>query len=123
MEIKSFKEDIDFKGRSVTTTVLLETAFSKEIRIAMKKDHLIKEHKSPFPIIVHLLSGEIDFGVDGETVRLRAGNIITLPGGVPHDLTARQDSTLRLTLAKQDRAARVEAVVKDTQTEERHATN
>jgi len=115
MDIQSFSKDIDFGSRTVSTSVILETSFSREIRIAMKKDHVIKEHKTPFPIIVHLLSGEIDFGVEGNSVRLGAGDAITLAGGVPHDLTALQDSTLRLTLSKQDRVERVEKVVSDTQ--------
>lgn len=114
MDIQSFSKDVDFKGRTVSTSVILETSFSKEIRISMKKDHLIKEHKTPFPIVVHLLSGEIDFGIEGEAVRLRAGDAITLPGSVPHDLKAVQDSTVRLTLSKHDKLERVEEVVKNT---------
>jgi len=115
MDIQSFSKNIDFKGRTVSTSVILETSFSREVRISMKEGHLIKEHKTPFPIIVHLLSGEIDFGVEGKSIHLSAGDAITLAGGVPHDLTARQDSTLRLTLSKQDRVERVEDVVKNTQ--------
>jgi quercetin dioxygenase-like cupin family protein len=114
MDIQSFSKDVDFKGRTVNTSVVLETSFSKEICISMKKDHLIKEHKTPFPIVVHLLMGEIDFGIEGEAVRLRAGDIITLTGGVPHDLRALQDSTVRLTLSKHDKVERVEEVVKNT---------
>lgn len=78
----------------------------------MKAGHLIKEHKTPFPIIVHVYKGEIDFGVDGTTVVLKEGDAITLAGAVPHDLKARQDSMVRLTLSKADRVERVEQVVK-----------
>lgn len=77
----------------------------------MQEGHMIKEHKTPFPIIVHVYKGEIDFGVNGTTVLLKEGDAISLPGTVPHDLKARQDSMIRLTLAKADQAERVEKVV------------
>lgn len=75
---------------------------------------MIKEHKTPFPIIVHVYQGGIDFGVEGDTVILHEGDAIALPGAVPHDLRARVDSMIRLTLSKADRVERVEAVVSPT---------
>lgn len=114
MDIKSFNEAPDFKGRTVHTSVILETSFSKEVRICLKAGHAIKEHQTPFPIIVHVYSGEIDFGVDGTTVVLHQGDAITLPGAVPHDLKARRDSMIRLTLAKADQAERVEKLADTT---------
>lgn len=111
MNIRSFNETPDFKGRTVLTSVILETSFSKEIRICMQEGHVIKEHKTPFPIIVHVYKGEIDFGIDGTTVVLAEGDAVTLKGGVPHDLKARRDCMIRLTLSKADQEERVEKVV------------
>ncbi len=74
----------------------------------------MKEHKTAFPIIVHVLSGQIDFGVENETHLLDAGGIIALEGNIPHDLVAREDSVVRLTLSKLDKIERVEELVNDT---------
>ena len=41
---------------------------------------------------------------------LKKGSIITLEGNIPHNLTARKDSIVRLTLSKLDTALRVEKV-------------
>ncbi|NJC26982.1 cupin domain-containing protein [Neolewinella antarctica] len=123
MKIKSFNEQPDFKGRTILTSVMLETGFSKEVRICMKKGHVIKEHKSPLPIIVHVYQGEVNFGVDGTIVVLKEGDAITLAGGVPHDLEARKDCMLRLTLAKADRVERVEKVIASTVKEPTNARN
>ena len=95
----------------MTIKVLLETSFSKEIRILFKKGQMMKEHKAPFPIIVHILEGEIAFGVEGNVHDLKKGAMLTLEGNVPHDLTAKADSIVRLTLSKQDTADRVKDVV------------
>jgi quercetin dioxygenase-like cupin family protein len=51
--------------------VILETSFSKEIRILLKNGQTMKEHKAPFPIRVHILEGTIDFGIKGEIKSLK----------------------------------------------------
>ena len=107
MKIDSFNEQIDFNDSRIVTKVILESTFSKEIRILFKKGQLMKEHKAPYPITVHILEGSIDFGVQGETHTMHKGAIIALEGNIPHDLTAKEDSIVRLTLSKLDTVARV----------------
>lgn len=111
MKITSFNENLNFNDEKIVTQVVLESSFSKEIRILLKKGQVMKEHKAPFPIIVHLLEGELKFGVDGTIHPLKKGDIVTLLANVPHDLDAQTDSIVRLTLSKMDKAERVEDVV------------
>lgn len=110
MKIHSFSDSIEHEGDRIKTQVIIETSFSKEIRILFKKDQIMKEHKAPFPIIVHILDGTINFGVEGETHLLKQGDIITLEANVPHDLHAEEKSTVRLTLSKGDTVDRVNQV-------------
>jgi quercetin dioxygenase-like cupin family protein len=110
--MNSFNKNLDYKEEKVSASVILETAFSKEIRILMKAGQVMKEHQAPFPIIVHLLEGSIDFGVQGEVSSLEAGDILSLDASVPHDLKAHADSVIRLTLSKLDSSERVQEVVK-----------
>ena len=114
MQKISFTENLDFNDSKIVTKVLMETPFSKEIRILMKNGQLMKEHKAPLPIIVHIVQGEIDFGVEGAHHTLKQGDIITLAANIPHDLLAKSDSIVRLTLSKKDAAERVEKVVADS---------
>jgi quercetin dioxygenase-like cupin family protein len=110
MKTASFNDALQFNRDRITTSVILETSFSKEIRILLAKDQKMKEHKTPFPIGVHVLEGAIDFGVEGEISSLEKGAIIALKGNIPHNLTALKDSVIRLTLSKLDTAKRVENV-------------
>lgn len=110
MNIKSFNEHLDFNDNRIVTQVILETSFSKEIRILLKNGQTMKEHKAPLPIIVHVLEGKIDFGVEGEIISLKKGDVITLESSISHDLTAKEDSVVRLTLSKLDDANRVKKV-------------
>ncbi|PWH81592.1 cupin domain-containing protein [Brumimicrobium oceani] len=114
MESNSFLNDLSFTEDKVRISVILESSFSKEIRIAFKKGQVMKEHKTPFPIVVHLLEGAIEFGVEGDKHQLKKGDILTLEGNVPHDLLAKEESVVRLTLSKLDTADRVKEVAENS---------
>lgn len=108
MKTASFNQQINYQQERIVTKLILETSFSKEIRILLKSGQVMREHKAPFPIVVHLLEGEIDFAVQDEIKSLQKGDILTLEGNILHELTALQDSIVRLTIAKQDNISRVE---------------
>ena len=111
MKTAAFLDAVIFDDNKVSIKVLLETEFTKEIRIVMKAGQEMKEHKAPLPIVVHMVQGEIDFGVNGERLSLSEGDIIALEPSVPHDLMAKDDSIVRLTLSKGDHVDRVRKVV------------
>ncbi|MFS4493408.1 cupin [Maribacter sp. 2308TA10-17] len=102
--------NLEYREDKPAVTILLETSFTKEIRITLKKDQIMKEHQAPFPIVVHIIEGKIDFGVDNRILKLEKGGLIALESSVPHDLRAEEDSIIRLTLNKADKASRVEKV-------------
>ncbi|MBS9768504.1 MAG: cupin domain-containing protein [Flavobacteriaceae bacterium] len=93
-------------------SVLFETETTKEIRILMKKGQEMKEHQTPYPITVELFEGAVNFGVQGEKHLIGKGDLLSLQGGVPHDLVAIEDSIIRLTLSKLDKVERVVNVSK-----------
>ncbi len=110
MKIASLTEDFVYNEKKVAINLLMETETSKEIRIVFKKGQLMKKHKTPFPIVVEIFKGAIDFGVYETTQHLVAGKLITLDGGVPHDLKALEDSIVRLSLYKKDSIERVQNI-------------
>src|SRR5690606_2009664 len=112
MKIASLTKQIVFHEKRPTIQVLMETDAGKEIRIAFRKGQIMKEHKTPFPIVVEIFEGSINFGVNGIIHSLRKGDLISLEGSVPHDLTATEESIVRLSLNKGDTVKRVENVAK-----------
>jgi quercetin dioxygenase-like cupin family protein len=51
-----------------------------------------EEHRHPQDQMTYVISGEIDFVVDGQAVHLRQGQFAALPGGTPHSATVRSGS-------------------------------
>ena len=110
MKTSSLAKNITYKADRANVEPIFETSFSKEIRITMAKGQEMKEHQTPYPIVVELLSGEIIFGVEGQNYEVKKGDLLTLSGGVPHNLIAKKESVIRLTLSKLDSSKRVEGV-------------
>ena len=94
-----------------TITVLLKTANTKEVRIVMKKGQFMKEHKAPFPIIIEMFEGEIDFGVNGNKQILKKGDMIALESNIAHDLSCISNCIIRLSISVLDKVARVHEVL------------
>ena len=113
MTIASFTKNKIFNDEKITVQLILETSFSKEIRILLKEGQVMKEHQAPLPIIVHILEGKIDFGIKGEVQQLQKGDLIALKARVPHDLHAKENSVVRLSLSKLDSAERVQQVIQN----------
>ena len=111
MQKASLLENRNFNEDKVAVNVLLKTDYSSEVRILLKKDQIMKEHKAPFPIVIEIFDGSIEFGVNGESQTLNRGDIISLDASVPHDLKGITDSIVRLTIHKQDTIERINAVI------------
>src|SRR5690606_27853609 len=114
MKVASLINDLQYHESRPTIQVLMETETGKEIRIAFKRGQIMKEHKTPFPIVVEIFDGAIDFGVNGVVHNLKKGDLVALEGGIPHDLNALETSTVRLSLNKADSAKRVEDVARNS---------
>jgi len=114
MKVASLVNDLQYNETKPAIQVLMETESGKEIRIAFKEGHVMKEHKTPFPIVVEIFEGAIEFGVNGVVHNLKKGDLVALEGGIPHDLKALENSTVRLSLNKADSTKRVEDVAKNS---------
>ena len=106
MKTASITKDIQYGEEKPKTQVLLDSEAGKEIRIVFKKGQKMNEHQAPFPITVEIFEGNIEFGVNGELLDMHRGDLVTLDSKVPHNLFAKEDSIVRLSLSKLDTAER-----------------
>lgn len=111
MTVQSFTKGSNFDTNGIQTKVITETPFSKEIRILLPKGQVMKDHKSPFPILIFIVDGHIELGVGDKFYLMQTGDIIDLPAGAMHNLVAKENTIVRLTLSKSDKIERVNKVI------------
>lgn len=114
MQTNSLIHNAVYAADKPQVELLLDTPFSKEIRICLSKGQEMKRHQTAFPIVVELFEWEAEFWVEEQIYHLHKGDILTLEGGIPHDVKALDESIIRLTLSKQDAVARVEQVAQQS---------
>lgn len=71
---------------------------------ALRQNNRVPEHQTPGRITVHVLSGHIQLRASGRTFSLRAGGVLALDHGIPHDIEAVEESAFLLTIAWPGRA-------------------
>lgn len=111
MKTASMLADIKYGEINPVISVLINTDTTKEVRIVFKQGQSMKAHKAPYPIVVSVVEGVIDFGVSEERFLLEKGMMISLEGNILHDLIAEQDSIVRLSLNKADSVERPKKTV------------
>jgi quercetin dioxygenase-like cupin family protein len=80
-----------------------KTLFKKSdfrmVLIMMDQGSILKEHHADGTISVQVLRGAIDFRVHGETHSLQTNRVLTLGASIKHELEAREESAILLTIA------------------------
>lgn len=61
-------------------------------RIVLKKGARVPMHHHFHEQISHVVEGALNFTIDGKEVVVRAGEILTIPPDVPHQVIALEDS-------------------------------
>lgn len=93
-----------FAGTCPRSRTLIKYDDLRVVLIALAAGHRVAEHKAEGRISVHVLSGSIVFRTPERTFDLRAGGLLALDRGVPHDVMAPEESAFLLTIAWAGRA-------------------
>ena len=86
-------------GRSSETVVGGHEHALRQTLVALTAGTTLAEHENPGEATVHVLSGRVRLGADGDGWDGRRGDLIVIPPS-RHELAAIEDSVVLLTVAK-----------------------
>ena len=93
-------EAVEYNDENIVITELLDTSFSKEIRIAMQSHQVMRDHESEQPVTLSVIKGVVNLSAEGNNVVMQKGDVVALSGSVKHHIEALEDAIVRLTLFK-----------------------
>lgn len=87
-QVERLIDMIDYQEGSVVSRTLVKKKTGTVTLFAFDESEGLSEHTAPFDALIFALDGEAEITVSGETARVKAGEMISLPAGEPHAVTA-----------------------------------
>jgi quercetin dioxygenase-like cupin family protein len=88
----------DYQEGAVVSRTLLQDDRGTLTLFSFDKGQGLSEHTAPFDAFVQILDGEAEITIGGRPVRVKAGEIVLMPGGVSHQVQAVERFKMLLTL-------------------------
>ena len=95
------KEDAWVKETGPSSKTLVKYPDLRVVLLAMKKNMIMREHKTSARISIQTLTGRIHLKLQDRKVDLPVGHLLTLGPNLTHDVEAVEDSAFLLTLSWQ----------------------
>ncbi len=91
---------IGYADDSIVSKTLLDKPIGTITLFAFDKGQKLSEHTAPYDAVVQVLDGHCQLTIDGQAKQVAAGEIIIMPGNVPHSVTAREKFKMLLTMIR-----------------------
>jgi quercetin dioxygenase-like cupin family protein len=94
------KDQVCLSARSIVSRTLVNRKAGTITLFAFDKGQSLSEHTAPFDAFVAVIEGEGQFSIGRHSVRVRAGQFIIMPAGVPHAVRARRQFKMLLVMIR-----------------------
>ncbi|HKL49269.1 MAG TPA: cupin domain-containing protein [Desulfuromonadales bacterium] len=91
---------VQYQDGSIVSRTLLEDQSGTLTVFSFDQGQALSEHTVPYNAFVQVLDGEAEITVGGDPVVVKTGEIVLMPGGVPHRVRAAQRFKMLLTMFK-----------------------
>jgi cupin region len=81
-------DKVPFVEGKINRTTVLSNGSGDVVLLALDAGCEIPQHEAHADVLVHVLEGEADFGIDGVRNHTRVGDSILLPAFTPHSVYA-----------------------------------
>ncbi len=91
---------VQYQDGSIVSRTLLEDQSGTLTVFSFDEGQALSEHTVPYNAFVQVLDGEAEIAVGGTPVTVKKGEIVLMPGGIPHRVRAQKRFKMLLTMFK-----------------------
>lgn len=85
---------------SIVSKTIVDKPAGTITLFAFDKEQSLSEHTTPYDAVVQVLDGRARLTIGGDEKRVSAGEIIIMPGNVPHSVYAEERFKMLLTMIR-----------------------
>ena len=93
-------EMVAYQEGSVVSRILLQDKTGTLTVFSFDEGQALSEHTVPFNAFIQVLDGEAEVTIGGEPCVVKTGEIVLMPGHVPHEVRAKKRFKMLLTMFK-----------------------
>jgi len=91
---------IDYAADSIVSKTILDKPVGTITLFAFDEGQKLSEHTAPYDAVVQVIDGRGQLVIGGTQVTVSAGEIVIMPGNVPHSVTADERFKMLLTMIR-----------------------
>ncbi len=92
---------VTYGTEAVVSRALIQKDAGNVTLFAFDANQSISEHTAPYDAMVYVIEGSLVITIDGAPGRLSAGDVMIMPAGKPHALSADERSKMLLVMIRQ----------------------
>lgn len=93
-------ELIDYAQDSIVSKTIVDKPVGTITLFAFDEGQKLSEHTAPYDAVVQVIDGQGTLTIGGEQVTVAAGEIVIMPGNVPHAVAAEERFKMLLTMIR-----------------------
>lgn len=97
---QSLSDLVDYSQDSIVSKTIIDKTAGTITLFAFDKGQKLSEHTAPYDAVVQVIDGSCQLSIDGQPKKVTAGEIIIMPGNVPHSVAATDKFKMLLTMIR-----------------------
>ena len=91
---------VEYQQGSVVSRTIIDKETGTLTLFAFDKEQGLSEHTAPFDAMVYIVDGQAEVTISGKPLRLKEGDIVTMPSNKPHALRAIEKFKMMLVMIR-----------------------
>ncbi len=91
---------IEYAADSIVSKTILDKPVGTITLFAFDAGQRLSEHTAPYDAVVQVIEGRGRLTIGGATVTVEAGQVVIMPGSVPHAVAAEERFKMLLTMIR-----------------------